>query len=185
MSTKLLMLLLLFVGAPALACSELLQQAQFRPLAGKEKLNLCERFGGEVLLVVNTASKCGYTPQYEGLEALHRRYSGRGFSVLGFPSNDFLWQEPGTEEEIREFCTLTYGVGFPMFEKVRVRKGRAVPFFRQLAAESGGSYPGWNFHKYLIDRNGRVVADFSSRTEPDDDALVAAIEKALSAPRPD
>lgn len=183
--SKLLIILSIVVVSPSFACSDLLREAEFRPLAGSKKLNLCERFGGDVLLVVNTASKCGYTPQYEGLEALHRRYSPRGFAVLGFPSNDFLWQEPGTEQEIREFCTLTYGVGFPMFEKVRVRKGKAVPFYRRLAEEAGGPYPGWNFHKYVIDRRGRVVADFPARTAPEDEAVVAAIEKALAAPRPE
>jgi glutathione peroxidase len=171
-------------STPALACSDLLK-AEFRPLAGKEKASLCSRFEGQVLLVVNTASKCGFTPQYEGLEALHARLGGRGFSVLGFPSNDFMGQEPGTEQEIQEFCTLTYGVKFPMFEKVTVKKDNAVPFFQQLAEGAGGEYPGWNFHKYLIDRKGAVVASFGSRTGPDDPKLLEAIEKALAAPAAD
>ncbi|HET7845835.1 MAG TPA: glutathione peroxidase [Xanthomonadales bacterium] len=165
----------------AWACSDLLDR-EFRPLAGKEPVNLCAKFAGQVLLVVNTASKCGFTPQYEGLEALNAKYSARGFAVLGFPSNDFLWQEPGTEAEIREFCTLTYGVDFPMFEKVRVREGKANAFFDALAAQAGGEYPSWNFHKYLLDRSGKVVATFGSRTEPDDPDVVAAIEKLLAQP---
>lgn len=165
--------------AGASACSELLDR-EFRPLADQTPVNLCSRFDGQVLLVVNTASKCGFTPQYEALEALHAKYSGQGFAVVGFPSNDFLGQEPGTEAEIREFCTLTYGVQFPMFEKVHVRKGDANPFFAALAAQSDGEYPSWNFHKYLLDRSGKVVATFGSRTKPDDAKVVAAIEKLLA-----
>lgn len=184
MKHKLLIVILLCASGPALACSELLLGAEFRPLAGKEKTNLCERFENDVLLVVNTASKCGFTPQYEGLESLHRKYVGKGFAVVGFPSNDFMGQEPGTEAEIKEFCTLTYGVAFPMFEKVHVKKGAAVPFYEQLAAQAGGEYPAWNFHKYLIDRSGKVVASFGSRTKPDDDKLIAAIEKAVAEPVP-
>ncbi len=170
--------LALLIPGLAAACSDLLN-AEFRPLAGKEKVSLCSQFEGKVLLVVNTASKCGFTPQYEGLEALHQRLADRGFSVVGFPSNDFMGQEPGSEDQIKEFCTLTYGVKFPMFEKVTVTKGTAVPFYEQLAAASGGEYPGWNFHKYLIDREGKVVASFGSRVKPDDAKLVDAIEKAL------
>jgi glutathione peroxidase len=159
-----------------------LEGQEFRPLAGKEKAPLCEQFEGKVLLVVNTASKCGFTPQYEGLEALHAKYAERGFSVVGFPSNDFMGQEPGTEDEIKEFCTLTYGVKFPMFEKVAVKEGAAIPFYQTLAKESGGEYPGWNFHKYLLDRDGKVVKSFGSRTKPDDKALVGEIERLLAAP---
>ena len=156
---------------------------EFRRLAGEERVNLADAYGGKVLLVVNTASKCGLTPQYEGLEALHQRYSAQGFAVLGFPSNDFMGQEPGTEAEIQEFCTLTYGVKFPMFEKVVVRGSEAAPLFRELAAATGDQ-PGWNFHKYLIDRSGQVIASFGSRTKPDAPEIVAAIEKAIAAPKP-
>jgi glutathione peroxidase len=163
----------------ASACSDLLK-TEFRPLAGKEKVSLCTRFEGQVLLVVNTASKCGFTPQYEGLEALHQKYSAQGFAVLGFPSNDFLGQEPGTEDQIKEFCTLTYGVKFPMFEKVTVKKDNAVPFYAALAAQAGGEYPGWNFHKYLVDRSGKVIRSFGSRVKPDAPELVAAIEAAIA-----
>jgi glutathione peroxidase len=132
---------------------------------------------------VNTASKCGFTPQYEGLEALQQRYAGRGFSVLGFPSNDFKQQEPGSEKEIQEFCTLTYGVKFPMFEKVRVIGPEATPLYRSLR-QATGVEPGWNFHKYLIGRDGRVLANFPSKVKPDDPELLAAIQRALEAPRP-
>jgi glutathione peroxidase len=170
------------LGSQARAsCAELLNES-FRPLAGKEKVSLCERFQGQVLLVINTASKCGYTPQYEGLEALHEQYKDRGFSVVGFPSNDFMNQEPGSEQQIQEFCTLTYGVKFPMFEKVHVKENNAVPFFRKLAAAADGHYPAWNFHKYLIDRHGVVVADFKSSVKPDDADLIARVEALLAEP---
>lgn len=166
--------------APARAAADDLLRHAFRPLAQQaEPAPLRERFGGQVLLVVNTASKCGFTPQYEGLEALHAELSPRGFAVLGFPSNDFMGQEPGSEEEIAEFCTNTYGVRFPMFEKVVVRGDDAVPLYRELA-EATGEAPGWNFHKYLLNREGQVVASFGSRTRPDDPALRAEIDKLLS-----
>lgn len=172
---------------PALATAAecgVLEGAAFRPLAEKEPVQLCERFGGDVLLVVNTASKCGFTPQYEGLEALHQRFSAQGFAVVGFPSNDFMGQEPGTEEEIREFCRTTFGVEFPMFEKVTVKADNAVPFYRALAEGAGGEFPRWNFHKYLVDREGKVVASFGSRVKPDAPELIEAIEQAIAAPKP-
>ena len=168
--------------APAFAGDKLLDR-DFRKLAGKETVNLDQAYGGQVLLVVNTASKCGFTPQYEGLEAMYAKYKDQGFAVLGFPSNDFMGQEPGSEEDIAEFCTLTYGVKFPMFEKVQVRGSGATPLYRDLAAATGEA-PGWNFHKYLIDREGKVVASFGSRTTPDDPKLVAEIEKQLARPAP-
>ncbi len=151
----------------------------YRPLAGKGEVNLQKQYGGKVLLVVNTASKCGFTPQYEGLEALQKKYAARGFSVLGFPSNDFKGQEPGNEEQIQEFCTLTYGVKFPMFQKVEVTGDNATPLYQRLTAATGVA-PGWNFHKYLVSRDGRVVAQFPSKVKPDDAALVKAIEHELS-----
>jgi glutathione peroxidase len=175
-------LALALVAVPALAGKALLDQ-EYRRLAGEERVNLAAEYGGDVLLVVNTASKCGFTPQYEALEAMHARYKERGFAVLGFPSNDFLGQEPGTEKQIQEFCTLTYGVKFPMFEKVHVRGRDATPLYKELARETGTA-PRWNFHKYLIDRQGRVVANFGSRTTPDDPELVAKLETLLAAPRP-
>lgn len=169
-------------AAGTAACNAPLLDVEFRPLAEPEPVNLCQRFQGQVLLVVNTASKCGFTPQYEGLEALHARLHERGFSVLGFPSNDFLGQEPGTEEEIREFCINTFGVQFPMFEKLVVTGDDASPFYQALAAQAGGEQPGWNFHKYLLDRDGRVIGSFGSRVTPEDPKLLAAIEQALSEP---
>jgi glutathione peroxidase len=172
--------MLMFMAATAALSSDgnLLDQ-DFRRLASDEVVNLESAYGGKVVLVVNTASKCGNTPQYEGLEKLYDEYGDRGLVVLGFPSNDFFGQEPGTEEEIQDFCRLTYGVKFPMFEKVTVKEGEAHPFFDQLAA-AAGTYPTWNFHKFLIGRDGRLIAEFSPRTQPYDDRLVATIEDALA-----
>lgn len=172
-------LLLTGLLASAGAQAAPLLDLDYRPLAGKAEVNLQKQYGGQVLLVVNTASKCGYTPQYEGLEALQKKYAARGFSVLGFPSNDFKGQEPGSEEQIQEFCTLTYGVKFPMFQKVVVTGDNATPLYQRLTAATGVA-PGWNFHKYLVSRDGRVVAQFPSKVTPDDPALVKAIEHELS-----
>ena len=181
-SAGLVLLLAAGSAAAAPATAELLD-VSYRPLAGKTEVNLKQRYHGRVLLVVNTASKCGFTPQYEGLEALQQRLSPRGLSVLGFPSNDFKGQEPGSEAQIQEFCTLTYGVKFPMFEKVQVTGAQATPLYQRLTAASGVA-PAWNFHKYLIGRDGRFVAQFSSRVKPDDPQLLAAIDAALAAPAP-
>lgn len=174
----LLMLAFLPATASAQTCSTLLDR-ELRPLAGKTPESLCKH-QGKVLLIVNTASKCGLTPQYEALEAMHERLAPRGFAVLGFPSNDFLGQEPGTEEEIQEFCKLTYGVTFPMYEKVKVKGKDASPLYLQLRKATGDT-PGWNFHKFLIGRDGEVAASFGSRTKPDDPALLAKIESLLAA----
>jgi glutathione peroxidase len=162
----------------AMASESALLDQDFRRLASEESVNLGDEYGGKVLLVVNTASKCGNTPQYDGLEKLYQQYGNDGLVVLGFPSNDFFGQEPGTEEEIQTFCRLTYKVKFPMFEKTTVKKGDAHPFFDQLAAEAG-TYPTWNFHKYLIGRDGKVIREFSPGTQPYDDEVVAEIEAAL------
>lgn len=159
------------------ACSPLLDRG-FRPLAGDTPVNLCQQFEGKVLLVVNTASKCGFTPQYDGLEKLHAELADQGFAVVGFPSNDFMGQEPGSEKEIREFCTLTYGVKFPMFQKVSVKGDDADPFYQELTAAAGEA-PGWNFHKYLISKDGKVLKSFGSRVKPDAPELRAAIDEAL------
>ena len=166
-------------SASALAAD--LLDVSYRPLAGKQQVNLEKRYHGQVLLVVNTASKCGFTPQYEGLEALHKQYASKGFAVLGFPSNDFKGQEPGDEKQIQDFCTLTYGVKFPMFEKVHVVGAEATPLYQRLTAATGVA-PGWNFHKYLVGRDGKVIAQFASKVTPDDPQLKAAIDKALAAP---
>jgi glutathione peroxidase len=149
-----------------------------RPLLGDKPLHLCEEFRGQVLLVVNTASKCAFTPQYEGLEEIYARYRERGLVVAGFPSNDFGAQEPGSEKQVQDFCRLTYGVQFPMFAKTRVRGPDAEPFYQYLAKVSGDP-PRWNFHKYLLDREGRVVASFPSQIGPQDERLIAAIEALL------
>jgi glutathione peroxidase len=172
-------LLALMAATAALSSDGSLLDQEFRRLASDEVVNLGETYRGKVILVVNTASKCGNTPQYDGLEKLYDEYHDDGLVVLGFPSNDFFGQEPGTEEEIQEFCRLTYGVRFPMFEKVTVKEGEAHPFFEQLAA-AAGTYPTWNFHKYLIGRDGQVVAEFSPRTQPYDDKLVSSIRGALA-----
>jgi len=171
-------IVLSLASVTAMACQGGLLDHNFRGLASTTEVNLCEAYPDKVVLVVNTASKCGNTPQYDGLEKLYTEYGDQGLVVLGFPSNDFLGQEPGSEESIEEFCRLTYGVQFPMFEKTVVKKGKAHPFFAALA-DSAGTYPTWNFHKYLIGRDGKLVSEFSPRTQPYDEKLVAAIEQAL------
>ena len=176
----LLLIALLVTGAQA---GGRLLDRSYRPLAGKTPVNLQQVHGGKVLLVVNTASKCGFTPQFEALEALHAKYQGQGFAVLGFPSGDFMNQEYADEKKIQEFCKLTYGVRFPMFEKVHVKGAEATPLYRDLAKATGEA-PKWNFHKYVIGRDGRVLASFGSKTRPDDKAVVDAIEAALKSPRP-
>jgi glutathione peroxidase len=145
-----------------------------------EPQSLCD-YAGKVLLVVNTASQCGYTPQYEGLEALYRNYKSRGLVVLGFPSNDFGGQEPGSNKEIAAFCVNQYAIDFPMFSKISVKGKEASPFYSELAKATGKA-PGWNFHKYLVDRSGKQVQSFDTRVEPDDAKLAAAIERLLKAP---
>ena len=163
-------------AAPAANCPALWQQ-QFKRLQDESPQALCQ-YAGKVVLVVNTASFCGFTGQYEGLEALYARYQARGLVVLGFPSNDFGQQEPGSGKEIADFCFNTYGVKFPMFSKtVVVGTGRS-PLYAALAKASGEA-PQWNFHKYLVDRQGRVAGSFASSVKPDDKRLMAAIERAL------
>lgn len=142
-------------------------------------------FRGKVLLVVNVASKCGFTKQYAGLENLYRTYADRGLVVLGFPANNFMGQEPGTEAEIKSFCTLTYGVTFPMFAKISVKGKTIHPLYAYLTDEKlhpgAGGAISWNFNKFLIARNGAILAHFGSRTAPDDPELTNAIEAALQA----
>jgi glutathione peroxidase len=138
-------------------------------------------YAGKVSLVVNVASKCGYTPQYEGLEKLYGQLKDRGFVVLGFPSNDFGGQEPGTAAEIRQFCSLTYNVSFPMFEKVVTKRGAAQsPVFANLHKQSG-ELPSWNFSKYLVGKDGKVVKYYPTRVTPEDSSLRKDIETALAA----
>jgi glutathione peroxidase len=137
--------------------------------------SLCE-YAGKVVLVVNTASQCGYTPQYEGLEALYRKYRARGLVVLGFPTNDFGGQEPGSNKEIAAFCVNQYAIDFPMFAKTELKKN---PLYADLASATGAA-PRWNFHKYLIDRSGKQVLSFDTRIEPNDARLISSLEKFLS-----
>jgi len=173
------LLLLLALPLPGLAaCPGLLNYSL--PSLTDHETSLCG-FQGRVLLVVNTASHCGYTPQYEGLEALYRRYRDRGLVVLGFPANDFGAQEPGSNGEIAKFCEVNFGVSFPMFAKSGVSAGNANPFYTSLAARTG-ERPHWNFHKYLIDRTGEKVLSFDSGVAPENLKLVGAIESMLAAP---
>ena len=160
------------------ACPALLQQT-FPRLQDEKPQSLCQ-YSGKVLLVVNTASYCGYTPQYEGLEALYAKYSAKGLVVLGFPTNDFGKQEPGDAKQIADFCFNTYGVKFPMFSKTTVKGASANPFIAQLA-KTTGTAPAWNFHKYLIDRQGNPVSAYNSDVTPSNVQLVSSIEKALAA----
>jgi glutathione peroxidase len=159
------------------ACPALLQHT-FPRLQDETPQSLCQ-YSGRVLLVVNTASYCGFTPQYKGLEALYAKYRDRGLVVLGFPSNDFA-QETGSNKQIADFCENTFGVKFPMFAKSAVRGKDANALFRELAAQTGRA-PLWNFHKYLIGRDGKVVASYTSLTGPDDPDLLRAIEQQLAA----
>lgn len=139
------------------------------------------QYKGKVVLIVNVASKCGFTPQYEGLEKLYQEYKSRGFVVLGFPANNFGGQEPGSESEIKAFCASKYGVTFPMFAKVSVKGADATPLYQQLAGqgEGIGGEPKWNFTKFLLDREGRVVARYEPRTKPDDSAMKKKISDLL------
>ena len=167
-------------AAPAVrsaACVPLLDHTVPR-LQDDAPQSLCQ-YSGKVLLIVNTASFCGYTPQYEGLEALQKRYGARGLVVMGFPSNDFN-QEPKGNKEIADFCFDTYGVKFPMFAKTTVVGDKAHPIYKQLTAATGQP-PRWNFHKYLVDRKGQVVASLPSKVEPNDKELIQRIEKLLDA----
>jgi glutathione peroxidase len=144
-------------------------------------------FAGKVLLIVNVASKCGFTPQYTALQELYERYRDRGFEVLGFPANNFLWQEPGSDEEIKSFCSLTYGVTFPLFSKISVRGRDTHPLYRFLTArETNPAFAGavgWNFTKFLVGRNGAVIGRFEPKITPLDPEVTGAVEQALlSAP---
>jgi glutathione peroxidase len=137
-------------------------------------------FKGKVLLIVNVASRCGFTPQYKGLEAIYLKYKDQGLEILGFPANDFLWQEPGDEKQIKEFCTLNYEVTFPMFAKLHVKGGDIAPLYAYLTGATGESVS-WNFNKFLVGRDGKVVTHFGSKVTPEDPALVGAIEAQLKA----
>lgn len=163
-------------AAGAANCPALLNHT-FPRLQDEKPQSLCQ-YSGKVLLVVNTASYCGFTNQYRGLEELHKRYRDRGLVVLGFPSGDFF-QEKKSNEEIAAFCENTFGVQFPMFAKSSVRGAEASAFYQQLAQQTGVS-PRWNFYKYLIGRDGRVISAYASTTGPTDRQLVAAIQEQLA-----
>ena len=162
-------------GRPA--CPPLLDRKAPR-LQDDAPQDLCQ-FAGKAVLIVNTASYCGYTQQYEGLEALHKRYSGRGLVVLGFPSNDFGQQEPGSAKQIADLCFNTYGVAFPMFAKTVVAGPGADPLFAELARASG-SPPKWNFHKWLVGRDGRIIAAYPSAVAPLDPLLIRDVERSVA-----
>lgn len=149
---------------------------ELRRLHSDEVVNLSERFGGQPVLVVNTASHCGFTRQFRELESVHQKYKDRGLKVAGFPSDDFR-QEAGDEAKTAEVCFENFGVTFDMFAPIQVTGERANPLFREIARQSAA--PDWNFHKYVIDRNGRVVAAFPSRVKPDAPEVLKAIEKVL------
>ena len=140
-----------------------------------------DQYKGNVVMLVNVASKCGLTPQYKQLQALYEQYSGKGFTILGFPANDFMGQEPGTDEEIAEFCEVNYGVTFPIFSKITVKGDEMHPLYQELTTmpEPIGGDVMWNFQKYLVDREGHVVQKFGPRTTPDDPEVVQAIEGLL------
>src|SRR5215213_8842767 len=167
---------LVILAAPVTAACPPLLDLKL-PTLTEDAASLC-RYEGKVLLVVNTASECGYTPQYEGLEQLHRRYKDKGLVVLGFPSNDFGSQEPGSNKAIASFCEVNYGVSFPMFAKSAVAKGAINPFYARLAKASN-SRPQWNFHKYLVDRKGARVQAYESAVTPGDPTLIREIERLL------
>ena len=170
---RLFLISLLFVTSSAMAaCPSLLDRSM--TTLDERSQSLCD-YTGKVLLVVNTASQCGYTPQYEGLEALYRKYKVKGLVVMGFPMNDFGSQEPGSNKEISTFCVNEYAIDFPMFAKTALK---ANPLYNDLAKATGES-PKWNFHKYLVDRSGNRVQSFGTKVEPDDAKLVSAIERLL------
>lgn len=166
------------VPAQAQSCGSLLSRSVPR-LQDEKPQNLCQ-YAGKVVVVVNTASFCGFTPQYRSLEALHARYQSRGLVVLGFPSNDFGGQEPGSNQEVAAFCESTYGVKFPMFVKSSVKGDQAHPLYAELAKRAGKA-PAWNFHKYVIARDGETVASYGSRVDPLGSGFVTDIERLLEA----
>lgn len=150
-----------------------------KSLAGKD-VNLAQ-YQGKVILIVNTASKCGYTPQYAGLEMLHEKYADKGLAILGFPANNFAHQEPGTDQDISTFCTTKYGVKFDMFSKISVLGDDQAPLYKLLTTQAPETGPvKWNFEKFLISRDGKIVARFRSAIKPESDDIVNAIEKELA-----
>ena len=180
---KLLLVLaaLSLLQAAGVSAADSIYNIQLKDIDGKS--TTLKPFEGKVMLIVNVASKCGYTPQYQGLEALQQKYNDRGFTVLGFPCNQFGGQEPGTNEQIKEFCSSNYQVTFPMFDKIDVNGSARHPLYGFLAGDSS-PYPGnikWNFNKFLIGRDGKILKRFDSKVKPDSPEMVEAIEKALAA----
>lgn len=163
--------------ASANECPDLLKFMK-RKLNSQETVNMCSEYKGKTVLFVNTASYCGFTPQFEGLEALYETYQEQGLVVLGFPSHDFN-QEDKDEGKTAELCELTYGVKFPMFEAIAVRGDDVDPLYRMLATKSGTT-PKWNFYKYLMDKNGNIVDSFSQFTKPTSKSFIKTVEKALT-----
>jgi glutathione peroxidase len=181
-SSAVLVASLLLAGAPA---QEKTKTMSFHDLTTNTidgKPQALSAYKGKVLLVVNTASECGNTPQYGPLEQLYESYRDKGLVVLGFPSNDFGGQEPGTEAEIKKFCTLNYKVTFPMFAKVKTKGEGKSPVYQFLTAKHGE--PKWNFHKYLVGKDGQVVRAFAAKVQPDDPEIKGAVDAALAAPTP-
>lgn len=171
-------LMLTSVSVPAaLDCPATDVNVEMRRLLGKPE-NVCQSYGGKVMLIVNVASHCGFTSQYEGLEKLYATYKDQGLVVLGFPSADFGGQEFEKEEEIAKFCKANFGVSFPMFGRSSVKGEQANPLFKTLSAKTGEA-PGWNFNKYLVGRDGKVIAHFPSGAKPDGAEMRKAIEAAL------
>ena len=172
---KLLLFLSVFYGSYIFACPEVLDH-EVRLLDSSETVNLCQ-YEDKVILAVNVASRCGFTYQYESLQALYEKYAKDDFVILGFPSRDFMFQEYSDESKVKEFCSTEYGVTFPMFATSSVKGGKANSFFKALTEESGVK-PGWNFHKYLVSKNG-MVASFDTKVEPDSEILAKEISKLL------
>ncbi|WP_409070404.1 glutathione peroxidase [Aliifodinibius sp. S!AR15-10] len=146
-----------------------------------EKISL-KKFEGNVLLIVNTASECGFTPQYEGLQALYEEYEGKGLTILGFPANNFGGQEPGTDEEIKQFCSVNYGVNFPMFSKISVKGNDIHPLFDYLTSQDNPDFTGeikWNFEKFLVSKEGKLLHRFRSKVTPKSDEIINAVDEAL------
>lgn len=179
MKTLLVASLLLGASASqASECPDVLKHVK-RKLNSQETVNMCEAYAGKAVLFVNTASKCGYTPQFTDLEKLYATYKDKGLVVVGFPSNDFK-QEHADESEVAQICELTYGVNFPMFELTSVRGENADPLFAKLAQEAGGKSPKWNFNKYLMSKDGSVVTHYGSRVKPLDSDFLLDVANALS-----
>ncbi|MFM5222379.1 glutathione peroxidase [Aeromonas caviae] len=171
------LLLMLGSGAVSAACPDYFN-VEMRELNSTQRHNLCQLTEGKVVLVVNTASYCGYSGQFRDLEALYQGYKEKGLMVLGFPSNDF-WQEAGNENKTAEVCRRDYGVTFPMFNRVAVRGSDAVPLFKGLTAAADSDAPNWNFHKYLVGRDGKLIASYGANQNPSDDPLKQQIIDAL------